>query len=162
MGIRRALQRPLGAPERARALPVAALVLVGCVLWLTHRGTAADVEARALQRAHAVASAPRRTSATPTRVARTFLAGFLPYSYGLASPPRPGLLTPALRAELANADPAGSTGRRARPRTVSLALEAIDATRARFVAGIDDGRGAYPLTLELVHSDRWRVAAVEH
>jgi hypothetical protein len=45
---------------------------------------------------------------------------------------------------------------------ISLTAETITADRARVVAGIDDGREAYPLTLDLVRTDRWRVAAVGH
>jgi hypothetical protein len=163
LDLRHLLARPLGPSERARALGRAALILTGCVIWLAQRGPAVE-EARSVD-AGPTTPAPARawSSEAPRRIARAFLAGFLPYSYGGSStPPRADLLAPSLRAELARSTPAlaGATPRRAR--VVSLTAETFTAGRARVVAGVDDGREAYPLTLELVRTDRWRVAAVGH
>jgi hypothetical protein len=163
LDVRRLLARPLGAPERARALGVAALVLTGWVVWLAQRGPILE-EARPVPTettASASATAPERGA--PRRVARAFLAAFLPYGYGVSpTPPRPELLTPALRAELAGSAPSAPDPTPTRLRLVSLVAETLEGGRARVVAGIDDGREAYPLTLDLVHTDRWRVAAVGH
>jgi len=97
------------------------------------------------------------------RVARGFLAGYLPYSYGQASARRIRAATPALRHDLETDPPrvSATVTHTARPRVLQLHTSGLDDPRAYVPAQIDDGSRTYATSLTIERRGRrWLVAAV--
>jgi hypothetical protein len=97
--------------------------------------------------------------ASSKRAARRFLAGLLPYTYGLGQARKIRAATASLRRQLA-ADPprVPPRERRRNPRVVLLQSDSVGRDRAELVALIDDGRRRYTIALALAHSAAgWQV-----
>jgi len=97
------------------------------------------------------------------RAARAFVAGYLPYSYGLAPARRIRAATPALHRELAANPPRVSAlaVHTARPRVRQLRVSGLNGSRAYVLVQVEDGSRTYPASLTLERrGSRWLVAAV--
>jgi hypothetical protein len=96
------------------------------------------------------------------RVARRFLAGYLPYSYGRGSARQITGADPRLRSRLVRERPrVPASERRRRPRVGLVQSDGAGRVRARLVALVDDGRRRYTVALELARTGGgWRVTAV--
>lgn len=167
------LDRPLRERDRQRAfvLAAAALVLAAAILTLTGRdhhqplATAAPptspaavpppVSPAPAVRAPARERVPEPAPRSIRRVARRFLAGYLPYLYGQRTARRIDASTARLRRRLAANRPRVSpAARRRRPRVVALEGERAPAGRWLVRARIADGSvAAYPIEL-LIHGRR--------
>lgn len=161
--LRRWLQRPLRERDRQRAfaLAAAALVLAAAILILTGRTTerppltptattATPVAATPPPPAPAVRERVREPAPAPVkRVARLFLAGYLPYLYGQRPARQINAAMPSLRRRLAVNRPRVSPAtRRRRPRVLGLRGERASAGRWLMRARIADGSVvAYPIEL---------------
>lgn len=161
--LRRWLQRPLRERDRQRAfaLAAAALVLAAAILTLTQRTTDQPPPTPTTTIAAPVAAPPpplasdvreRGREPTPTqvkRVARRFLAGYLPYLYGQRPARRIDATTQSLRRRLASNRPRVSpAARRRRPHVVALTGVRAPAGRWLVRARIADGSvAAYPIEL---------------
>jgi len=104
-----------------------------------------------------------------TRAARTFLRGYLPYSYGQHSALVMRAASPALRRELAVSPPRvpALLRRNARPRVTQVQLVEIVGNCVFLSAQVDERRRdrphapRYALSLTVVHRDRrWAVTEV--
>jgi hypothetical protein len=172
------LERPLRERDRQRAfaLAAAALVLAAAILTLTGRDHHQPPPAAAtpptspaavpppVSPAPAVRAPAREREPEPAprsirRVARRFLAGYLPYLYGQRPARRIDASTPQLRRRLAANRPRVSpAARRRRPRVVALEGERALAGRWLVRARIADGSVvAYPIELLI---DGRRVVAI--
>ena len=109
------------------------------------------------------------TRRAATRAARTFLRGYLPYSYGQHSPPAIHAASPALRRELAVSPPRvpAVLRRNARPRVTQIELVEIVGNRVFLSAQVDERRRdrphapRYALSLTVVdRGGRWVVTEV--
>ena len=111
---------------------------------------------------HAPAVAPRRARAA-TAAARTFLADYLPYSYGLSDAGRIRAAARRLLRELEASPPrVPATVGGARPRLISVRAEAATGDLGVDVlAVVDDGQRRYSIPLAVRNSGRrWIVTAV--
>ena len=129
------------------------------------RGSArARSRAPALQ-APQLSPAQRRAEAPARRAARTFLTGYLPYTYGLARASAIRAAGARLRAQLESEPPRVPPAQRRRGRDAKLAAlqtAAVEARRVTLVATVDDGGSGYGalLTVEPDAHDDWRVTEV--
>jgi hypothetical protein len=108
-------------------------------------------------------AAERRAVAGAERVARRFLRGYLPYTYGQRA--RPGVdavAAPRLARTLAGRPPrVPARVARLRPRLVGLQSEALGGGRLETVAFVEDGERQYALALWLALTERgWRVVGL--
>jgi hypothetical protein len=187
--LRRLWNRPIRDEERIPLFLACALLLVGAAALLALTSDraprpsaeraklgspsdgsppAAPVPVIARRPAEARAATPsfkaqRRAVRRAERVARRFLAGYLPYSYGRGRMSAVGSsASPALRAELAARPPrVPARVRRLNPRISALQAEATGADSIAFVALIDDGARSYGLTLALEPAGRtWQVTGL--
>lgn len=187
--LRRLWNRPIRDEERLPLFLACAVLLVGAAAVLAlasdraprpsveraHRGSppapssAAEpvpVVARGPAEARAATpsfAAQRRELRQAERVARRFLAGYLPYSYGRGQVRAVGSsASEALRAELAALPPrVPARVRRLRPRISALQAEATGAGSIAFVALIDDGARTYSLAMALEPAGRtWQVTGL--
>lgn len=181
-------RRRRGAGPVVALLAVAAVTAAGCgeayergdagVFTLPARttvpATAPSADAAGSQRTDASgtesAEAPpatpaqQRAAAAASRVARTFLRGYLPYSYGQAPAAAIHAAAASLRAELAARPPRvpAAIARRARPRLTRLQLSSAQATAVYLLAHIDDGAAAYVALLTVKRAGaRWIVTGVQ-
>ncbi len=99
------------------------------------------------------------------RAARTFLSGYLRYSYAQATGAAIRAVTPALRRELARHPPRVSRElvQSARPRVTSLRATGVRRDRVYLLAQITDGHTSYATTLTATRHDgtRWLVSEVQ-
>ena len=96
-------------------------------------------------------------------MARRFLAGYLPYSYGRRPPRTIRGLTPDLRRDLVRHTPRvpPALADKARPRLTGLTLSGIDGRQVILLARIDDGRSRYAALLTVQRQgQRWAVSQV--
>jgi hypothetical protein len=100
--------------------------------------------------------------AAAKRAARTFLAGYLPYSYGRLSARRIPAATPQLRRHLAaNRPRVPARDRHRQPRLVLVQSNGVGRARADLVALVRDGNLRYTVALELSRRRHgWTVTAV--
>ena len=101
----------------------------------------------------------RRGQRAVKRTARTFLAGYLAYSYGQGPAGRIRAATDRLRAQLAAERPrVPARERRRRPRVVLLQLDGAGRTWAGVTALVDDRARRYSVGLTLARVGRgWQV-----
>ncbi len=181
--LRRLIDRPLGARRFGAFAAVACVLLLvagGLALTASHRSTpAADtprdltatdgratagaVVAPTLDADPAAASSLEVDRAAAVRLARRFLAGYLPYLYGQgpARAVRGSTATLRRRLETARLRVSPATRKR-RPRVVRVTAEPLDRGHWHVVATIADGGVAqYPIELLLTTGDgAARVAGV--
>jgi hypothetical protein len=102
---------------------------------------------------------PRREQRAVKQTARTFLAGYLAFSYGHAPARRIRGATGSLRSQLAAHPPrVPPRERRRRPRVVLLQLDGAGKTWAGGVALVDDRARRYSVGLTLARRDgAWQV-----
>jgi hypothetical protein len=102
---------------------------------------------------------PRREQRAVKRTSRTFLAGYLAYSYGRAPARRIQAVSDRLRAQLAAQRPrVPARERRRHPRVVLLQLDGAGRTWAGMVALVDDGARRYSVSLTLARvRGEWQV-----
>jgi hypothetical protein len=179
--LRIALNRPLADADRARLflVAVAAIVLGAAALALIDdpaepagdrlpRAVAiepADPEAALAlpsEEGNPPAAPSRADVATAKAAARRFLAGYLPYSYGQASPRAIEAVSDGLRERLAAEPPrVPEAERRRRPRLVLVQAHAVGEVRAAMLALVTDGARRYTVDLELERRrSGWRVTSV--
>jgi len=95
--------------------------------------------------------APARAGREAIRVARRFLAGYIPYSYGRGPAKAIRGAAPALRAQLMRSSariPAGIHDR-FKPRLRSVTVSGTYNSETYVLATVDDGTGRYALTVRL-------------
>jgi hypothetical protein len=98
------------------------------------------------------ARVPRAVSQAAKAVARRFLAGYLPYTYGQADPASIKSATRELRRRLATERPRVPPGVRHRhPRVVLVQSVGVSDQRAAIDALVNDGTRTYTVSLELAH-----------
>ena len=98
-------------------------------------------------------SGSRRDVVSSRRVARAFLAGYLPYTYGRRSAQRITHASSALRRELlADRPRVPAAERRLQPRLELLQSDGVSHELARLHALVDDGRRRYLVALELART----------
>ena len=110
-----------------------------------------------------ISAAQRRDVRAASAVARRFLAGYLPYSYGRRPPRTIRGLTPDLRRDLVRHTPRvpPALADKARPRLTGLTLSGIDGRQVILLARIDDGRSRYAALLTVQRQgQRWAVSQV--
>ena len=98
----------------------------------------------------AAVAASRAEVTHAKRAARRFLAGYLPYAYGQASPRRIRAASARLRLRLTRDHPRVSAReRRRRPRVELLQAEGVSRRHAKLAALVSDGGRRYTVPLEL-------------
>ena len=114
------------------------------------------------------AAAPTRSERAgvraASRAARSFLRGYLPYSYARADAQAITAITPGLRRELARRPPRvpASLARRARPRLTRLQLSSSGPGAVFWLAHIRDGVSDYVTLVTVTRQrERWLVARVQ-
>lgn len=158
--LRRFLNRPLRDADRPRlfAVAVGLIVVVAAGFALLDDAGSAPERPRPATPAATVAAPPpapvaetqpappsRADVAAAKRVARRFLAGYLPYAYGRGGVGAIEGASDALRERLAAERPrVGTAQRRRRPRIVLLQSEGTSVT-----ALVSDGARRYTIPLEL-------------
>lgn len=166
------------------ALTASALLVAGCGIDDPYQGSTPPASTPAVTQttpAPETSSAPTATSAdarevepdlSPARatarrdallVARRFLAGYLPYSYGRRRAGAIGGATAQLRRELASSPPRVSRGlsRGARPRVRRLRATGVGADRVFVFAQIAERRSSYATSLTILRRHRrWLVSEV--
>jgi hypothetical protein len=105
--------------------------------------------------------ASRADVARAKRVARRFLAGYLPYTYGRGSARSIEGATGQLRAQLTRERPRVPAREQSRqPRVVLVQSDGVSRSRARMLALVRDGRRRYGVPLELSRTrGAWRVTS---
>jgi hypothetical protein len=96
-------------------------------------------------------------------VARRFLAGYLPYSYGRRPASSIKAVTPALRRDLVRHTPRvpPALAEKARPQLLGLTLSGIADDRVILVARIDDGQSRYAALVTVRRQGQeWAVSQV--
>ena len=108
------------------------------------------------------AIASRAEIARAKRVARRFVRGYPPFSYGQARASAIVGATAQLRRRLAKARPRiPMKERRRRPRVVLVQSDSVTRVRARLLAFVRDGERRYTVPLELARTSAgWRVVSV--
>jgi hypothetical protein len=108
--------------------------------------------------------AQRRAVRGASTAARSFLDGYLPYSYGQRNARSIRSVSPSLRSTLVRQAPRvpPALAAKARPRLQRLQVSGIDGQgRVMLLAHIDDGQGRYAALLTLQRQgQRWAVAQV--
>lgn len=97
------------------------------------------------------------------RVARVFLRGYLPYTYGQRRGSTIAAATRELRRELVRQPPRVSAelAQSARPRVQSLRTVELTRNRIYLIAQVNDGESVYTTTLTvLLRDDQWLVSEV--
>jgi len=168
--VRRQLERPIAGHERRvaticgllLALAAAGLILTTPHSSVTHR------RATAATGPSAVAASPWRWTpadvAAATASARTFLAGYLPYVYGQASPGQVSDAATGFVRALERERRVVPPGIKAlHPRVVALTVSPAGAGHAIASASVGDGDVVhYPVRLALTEvSKRWVVSGLE-
>jgi hypothetical protein len=109
-------------------------------------------------------AADRRAVREAERAARSFLAGYLPYSYGRQDARRIRSVTPSLRSALIRQAPRvpPALAEKARPRLKDLDVSGIaDRDRVILLAHIDDGQSRYAALLTVQRrGSQWAVSQV--
>ena len=124
----------------------------------TDEGAAESREAPALTRKQ------RAGVRAASRAARSFLRGYLPYSYARADAQAISAITPGLRRELARRPPRvpASLTRRARPRLTRLQLSSTGPGAVFLLAHIRDGVSEYVMLVTVTRQRaRWLVTRVQ-
>ena len=110
-----------------------------------------------------ISPSQRRAVRGASTAARSFLDGYLPYSYGRQNARRIRSVTPRLRSALVRQAPRvpPALAAKARPRVERLQLSGIAGGRVILVARIDDGQSRYAALLTLQRrGNRWVVSQV--
>ena len=110
-----------------------------------------------------MSAAQKRAVRDASTAARSFLAGYLPYSYGRRPASSINSVTPDLRRELARHTPRvpPALAAKARPRLEGLKLSGITDGRVILLARIDDGQSRYAALLTVQRQgQRWAVSQV--
>jgi len=114
--------------------------------------------------AERLTAAQRRAVRDATTAARSFLAGYLPYSYGRRDAGSIRSVSPSLRSTLARNAPRvpPALAEKARPRLRDLDVSGIAGRgRVMLLAQIDDGQSRYAALLTVQRrGDRWAVGQV--
>jgi len=108
--------------------------------------------------------AQQRDVRDASRAARTFLRGYLPYSYGKGDAREIRDVDPALRDELARRPPRvpPALSHRARPRLKRLRVSGTARGAVYLFADIDDSDASYTALVEArLRDDRWVVVGVQ-
>jgi hypothetical protein len=100
--------------------------------------------------------------ASAKRAARTFLAGYLAYTYGHQRAADLGGASAAVRHQLATRPPRVPARERHRhPRVVTVTSNGVSPDHAEIAALVDDGHRRYTITLELARrGHRWLITSV--
>ena len=112
----------------------------------------------------ALTPAQQRAVHTAGTVARRFLAGYLPYSYGQGDADEIRSVARQLRAELAQDPPRvpPALADKARPRVGRLQVSGTDRDRVILLAQVDDGQSRYAILLTVQRRDeQWIVTQVQ-
>ena len=110
-----------------------------------------------------MSAAQKRDVRDASEAARSFLAGYLPYSYGRRPARSISSVTPALRRELVRHTPRvpPALAAKARPRLQGLKLSGIAPDQVILLARIDDGQSRYAALLTVQQrGQRWAVNQV--
>ena len=110
-----------------------------------------------------MSAAQKRDVRDASEAARSFLAGYLPYSYGRRPARSISSVTPALRRELVRHTPRvpPALAAKARPRLQGLKLSGIAPDQVILLARIDDGQSRYAALLTVQRrGHRWAVSQV--
>jgi hypothetical protein len=179
--LRVVLNRPLADADRARLFLVAVVAIVAGAAVLASIDDPAEPEPDRVPRAVAVepaapeaalalpseegdppAGASRADVASAKAAARRFLDGYLPYSYGQASPRAIQAVADGLRERLATEPPrVPGAERRRRPRLLLIQAHGVGEVRAAMLALVTDGARRYTVALELERRrSGWRVTSV--
>jgi len=112
----------------------------------------------------ALTPAQQREVRAASQTARTFLAGYLPYSYGQGDADEIRGVARQLRAELAQDPPRvpPALADKARPRVGRLQVSGTDQDRVILLAQVDDGQSRYAVLLTVQRrDDQWIVTRVQ-
>jgi hypothetical protein len=123
-----------------------------------------DADAAESSEAAAPTRAERAGVRAASRAARSFLRGYLPYSYARADANAIRAITPGLRRELARRPPRvpASLARRARPRLIRLQPSSTGSGAVFLLAHIQDGVSDYVTLLTVTRQrERWLVTRVQ-
>jgi hypothetical protein len=110
-----------------------------------------------------ISASQRRAVRGASSAARSFLAGYLPYSYGRRKASEIRSVTPRLRTALARQAPRvpPALAAKARPRVERLQVSGIAGGRVILLARIDDGQSRYAALLTMQRrGNRWVVSQV--